>query len=38
MTKEQIKSVDDAELMNIVGEKNPNPLMDVVRKYLEGAM
>lgn len=36
--EQQIKSVDDAELMNIVGEKNPNPLMDVVRKYLEGAM
>ena len=38
MTKEQIKSVDDAELMNIVGEKNPNPFMDVFQKYLEGAM
>lgn len=36
--EQQIKSVDDAELMNIVGEKNPNPFMDVVRKYLEGAM
>lgn len=36
--EQQIKSVDDAELMNIIGEKNPNPFMDVVRKYLEGAM
>ena len=36
--EQQIKSVDDAELMNIVGEKNPHPFMDVVRKYLEGAM
>lgn len=36
--EQQIKSVDYAELMNIVGEKNPNPFMDVFRKYLEGAM
>lgn len=36
--EQQIKSVDDVELMNIIGEKKPNPFMDAFRKYLEGAM